>query len=456
MTNQELQKKLVGEPIKEYKMPLIKRLAYYRPVLIWLFWSALTAMIVGPTIIANYENFWYYLLLTPLLFFFVMSIISAVKFYAFSAKYHAIITEQAENDSSYENYMGPPGSGKSYTAKEISYAKSQFSWEERQFEYWLLLDKLTDENYKPTDEEKEIIDAYQFTIQNEGIPLYATSIPVYSERYKRFSYELKLEHLKQQLKLPFGIRMFQDEIGTAINFMQAWDVYSKEGCNAAQFDDFFRLIRQLLEAGLIGTEQDAANIAIFARRVAADNKRFDRKQWVLKPRFLFWVYTKLKKHFIKKMRVSQSKRYAKFMRLFKIYIFNCGFFKFVYKSQGNLVTNGKTEVVIVNMKEKQTCFYFPRASEVNYDTRAFANGYLPKEQEIDLKVFNARKLTREQVLPMLKSVIVKKRYEEKERKRKEEEEAKKREKAEEKNSENLAQKKENIAKKKSTDDVLPF
>ena len=449
MTNQELQKKLVGEPIKEYKLPLIKRLAYYRPVLIWFFWSALTAMIVGPTIIANYENWWYYLLIAPVIFFFVKAMNEMVKFCAFSIKYHMIINEEAENDNSYENYMGPPGSGKSYTGKEITYAKSRYSWEERQFDYWLLLDKLCDPNFVPNDEEKEIIESYNFTIQNDGIPLYATSIPVYSERYKRFSYELKLEHLKQELKLPFGIRMFQDEIGTAINFMQAWDVYSKEGCSAAQFDDFFRLIRQLLEAGFIGTEQDAGNIAIFARRVAADNKRFDRKQWVLKPRFLFWLYMKLKRRFIKKMKVLQSKRYAKIMRMFKTYIFNCGFFKFTYKSQGNLVTNGNTQLIVLNGKEKQTCFYFPRASEVNYDTRAFANGYLPKEQEIDLKVHKARKLTREQVLPMLKSVIVKKRYEEKERQKVEEE-------ARKKESKNLSQKKENTEKKKSTNEVLQF
>ena len=46
------------------------------------------------------------------------------------------------------------------------------------------------------------------------------------------------------------------------------------------------------------------------------------------------------------------------------------------------------------MKEKKTFYFFPRASEVIYDTRAYRKAYKPYEQQIDLNVFKAMKLTK--------------------------------------------------------------
>ena len=106
-------KDIIGKPIKEYRLPLIDRLAYYRPVLIWFFWLSLTAMIVGPTIYLNYENGWYYLAIAPLIFFFVISIVSLIRFWYYSYAYHELIAQEAESDSAYENFTGPPGSGTS-------------------------------------------------------------------------------------------------------------------------------------------------------------------------------------------------------------------------------------------------------------------------------------------------------------------------------------------------------
>ena len=55
------------------------------------------------------------------------------------------------------------------------------------------------------------------------------------------------------------------------------------------------------------------------------------------------------------------------------------------------------------MKEKKTFFFFPRASEVVYDTRAYQNAYKPLNQPIDLNVFYKMKLMREEAKAMLKS-----------------------------------------------------
>ncbi len=395
--------KLIREPIKEYKLPLIERLAYWRPVFKWFFWLGLTATIVGPTIYLNYDNLWYYISLLPLLIFFFLSIKSFIQFVCYTIKYKSIIDEEAENDSAYENYMGPPGSGKSFCAKEISYAKSKYSWEELQFEYWLIASKLKDPNYKPTEEEQEIIESYEFNSNSPYIPCLATTIPCYSKLYRRKSHELEIDHLKQEKRLPYRICMFADEIGTFCNFSIQNGVLSNKS-NSTDMDDFARFIRHMLEGRLIGTEQDANNIAIFMRRIASDNKRFDRKQWVLKPKFLFWLYMKLKRRFIRRMKMKDARLFAKPMALLKRYIFSCGFFKFTYKSCGNLVTQSKTETIVVQMqKEKSTCFYFPRASELVYDTRAFRKAYKPLDKPIELNGFTAMKLTRPQAQKFLKS-----------------------------------------------------
>lgn len=395
-------KDIIGKPIKEYRLPLIDRLAYYRPVLIWFFWLSLTAMIVGPTIYLNYENGWYYLAIAPLIFFFVISIVSLIRFWYYSYAYHELIAQEAESDSAYENFTGPPGSGKSYSAKEITYAMSQYAWEEIQFSYWCIASKLRNAEYEPTEEEQEIIDSYEFYSKGNGIPCFASNIPCYSKRYKRYSYKFETAHLKQQKRLAFRTCGFVDEIGTTGNFNLARGVETNRD-NATDADDFARLLRHFGEFRLRATEQDGENIAIFLRRVAGDNKRFDRKQWVLKPRFLFWIYTKLRKHFVKHMRYSEAKLFGKFMKNLKKYIFSCGFFKLTYTSCGNLQTTGRIDKIVLVMKEKKTFFFFPRASEVVYDTRAYQNAYKPLNQSIDLSVFYKMKLMREEAKSMLKS-----------------------------------------------------
>lgn len=451
-TKKENKDKFIGTPIKEYRLPLSDYIAYYLPFLVWFFWSAVTAMIVAPTIIKNYENFWYYLGIAPVAFFFVMGCINWVRFIHHAGKYHSVMDADAEADDSYENHTGAPGTCKSLTAKERSSHKAIYSWEEIKFLMWLITGRMKDPNYVLTDEDKEVIDAFEFTIKNEGIPLLATSIPAYDKRLRRYSYELELEHLRQEKRLPYRCVLWQDEIGTALNFSTAWDVYAKENSGSVKIDDFARYIRHFGEFRLIGTEQDGANISIFMKRIASDNKLFESKDWVLKPRFLLWLYKKLKKRFTRRMVKSEAYRYGRFMSWLKNFVYKCGFFKITYKSCGNYVTNSggksQTQVIVVDGNSKRFVYYLPRMSPVVYETRAMSNGYEAKNKPIELKVWKGMKPTEEQARKMLKSDNL--------AKMREEAEKKKEEKENEKKSENLSQSKKVISKKKSTDEVMLF
>lgn len=393
-------KEIVGKRIKEYKLPLIERIAYYRPFIWFLFLAGLTAMIVGPTIYNNYENLWYFLGLAPLILFLVIALIKYIQFCVYRAKCNRKIEEIIEGDHHYDNYSGPPGTGKTFTAEYVTHEIAKANWDELQFEYWLIMKKLKDPEYIPTTDEKEIIDAYEFVINGKGVPCWGSSSPSYSKRYRRFAYITEKAHLKQEKRVQYRLCSCVDEIGTIVSVdLQYAKASNRDG--ATDMEDNFRFCRQFALWRIIGCEQDFNNIYIGARRVASENRVYLGKKWVLKPRFLCWVYKLLKNHFVKKMRLSEANLWSLFMTKFKRYINLCGYFKFRYKIMSNTETS-KGEVVLVDTNERDV-LYIPRVNEVVYKTRVFRNAYKAKDMPIDMDVWTSLDMTEERARSMLKS-----------------------------------------------------
>lgn len=392
-------KEIFGEPIKEFKLPLIERVAYYRPFLVWLIWAGLTAMIVGPTIYYNYENLWYYFLIAPVVIFLVIAIINLIRFIHCSIKCNKKISETVENDHHFDTYAGPPGTGKTFTAVFLQYEKAKHNWEELQYEFWEISKKLRNEEYKPTIDEQEIIDAYKFYTTNPGVPCYSTNIPVYSKRYRRYAYDAGADYLKQQERAPYRLCSVYDEIGTVCS-VEMKDGRKTNNCGATDLSDTFKFCRHLNLWSIVGCEQDPGNIYIDARRVASENRIYLGKEWILKPRFLLWVYDKLKTHFLRKMSLKEAYFCSGFMQRFKKYINACGYFKFRYKIVGN------TETAVGPMMTdtgERDIVYIPRANEVVYRTRAFREAYKAKEKPIEIKAYNSLYMTTARARSMLKS-----------------------------------------------------
>ena len=393
-------REIIGKRIQEYKLPLIERLAYYRPFIWFLFLAGLTAMIVGPTIIYNYENLWYFLGLAPLIFFLVLSVIKYIQFCVYRSKCQRRIEEAVDNDHHYDNYSGAPGTGKTLTAQYMTHEIAKANWDDLQFEYWLIASKLRDSKYVPSRDEQEIIDAYNFYINNKGVPCWSSNVPALSKRYRRFAYIVDSSHLKQEERVPYRLASCYDEIGTIISLEMQYGKASNKG-GATDIEDTFRFCRQFAVWRMIGCEQDYNNIFIGARRVASENRVYLDKKWVLKPRFLYWLYNKMRNHFVKKMRLSESIMFSNFMRKFKKYINKCGYFKFRYKVMSNTETS-KGEVIIVDTGERDV-LYIPRVNEVEYRTRVFREAYKAKDKKIDLKVWDSLYMSDERARSMLKS-----------------------------------------------------
>lgn len=403
-------KEIIGKPIKIHKLPLIERLAYWRPVLIFFSIFFLNLIISMPILIIYYKHWYAWLLLAPLLISLIIAIINLFRFNRFRRKVEKIIDADTTNEHHYDNYSGAPGTGKSYSGVFISYERAKRNWEDLQFEYWLICKKRRQKDYKPSEDEKEIIEAYEFYSQNDGIPCLASNIPIYSKEYNRYSYELGVEGLKQEVNIPFKTSWLIDEIGTVCSTELQYA--RRDNTNgAADMDDMFRFCRVFREINLVGTEQDYNNIYIGARRVASENRVYYSKEWKLKPRFLFWLYNKLKKYFTNRMYYHQAVLFSSFIQKLKTYIFSCGFFKFNYSVRGNTQTQVRVAQSELNSSETRATdvikehdvLYIPRASTFRYRSRVLREAYKAKDKPIELKPYTSLFLSSLKAQAMLKS-----------------------------------------------------
>lgn len=396
-----LEYKIKENNIIEHNLPTIERIAYCWPVLKFVFASILNLCISVPLIYFNYEKWWVYLTLSPLIICFIFGTTNFVIFLHHHFAYRNWDEEQGDSSNHTEIYSGPPGSGKTLSACYAIEAMSRNSWKKLQLEYWFIMSKLTDPNYKCTEEEREVVEAYQFYQCSEGAPCLASNIPIYSKRFKKYSYECDIDHLKQEKRMPYRSNALMDEIGAALS-VELFQDRKKNVSGAADVSDMFRYSRHFGEIRIIGCEQDPNNVFIDVRRVVADNRVYTGKKIVLKPKMLSFIYDLFVRHFVKRMSVKESKRFAVFMKKFNRFINNCGFFRFEYSHLKNTETN-KATVVIIDKVDKGDVIYLPKAMPFFYVTRAFASAYKCVNKDVDMKPYKKSKLSPEKASKMLKS-----------------------------------------------------
>lgn len=398
-------KEIIGKPIKTYKLPLLERVAYCRPWFIFLFWMTIGAIIIVPTIWANYKNFWYYLLLIPLFLLMIFAIIGFFRWLYYRRRY--ILTKESEGQSKnhLENGVGENGKGKTLSYVNIMAWRADYQYEELCWDYWKICKNLKNPNYKLTDDEKEIVGAYKATVEGNGIPCLMTSLPVYSKKYKRFSYKLDIGHIKQQKRIPYRYCGFYDEIGASINVEKVYD-RAKNVDGATDIEDFAKYMRHFCEFKFAGTEQNPRNIYLPLRSVSCDNRRFKDCEWVMKPKFLCWVFKKLKHHFLNKMYLWHAVAFSSFMEKFEKYINACGFWKLTWSSFGNIELGNvasKQQVITILQEGKDHFLYFPHCMEVKYNTRAYRSAYKPLCKKIELESWTSMNLTIAEAKSVLKS-----------------------------------------------------
>lgn len=273
---------------------------------------------------------------------------------------------------------GAPGTGKSLSSSYESLLKAIYNWKELQYLYWLLMERLENENYVLTEDDLEIKESYEFYKNSPYIPCLHSNISI---KYKgRFAHELTMAEIRQEERLPFMAIVLVDEIGAEVSVDA-----SKNGQRPLVISDTFRLCRHFGEFHITGTEQDKNNIYIDIRRVVGENRTYERMKYLFKPRVLTFIYKLLKWWFRKNMSIGQSKKYSKFMRTFKKFLDNTGFIQLKY------VITASTENASQKMNKGK--IYFSPFLKYQYDSRVFKNCYLAKNKKLMCKGYDSLRLT---------------------------------------------------------------
>lgn len=390
--------------IEEYRLPIVERMAYLYPLTKGLTLIILTALITIPILINNYYKWYYWLLLSPILINGIICIINTFRWWYYHTRYKAWEYDTGKTPNHFDINEGAPGTCKTLYAGFAVHAMAKWSWQELQYEYWQLLPKIY-ENKPLAEEEQEVVDAYNFYISNAGIPCLGSNIGYYSKLYHRYAYDLSVEHLKMKERLPYRINGLYDELSTICPTELYLD-RQKNKNGSADISDMGKFCRHFGEFRFMACEQDGNNYYIDLRRVNSQILSFQGKTNVLEPKFLKWIFEKLKKKVIKHMSFSQAKHWSKFLIIFEKFIKGVGFFKVKYKKLKKESQSADSKQVIVTIRENDSpekIVYFPRTMPFKYETRACRNGYKPMKEHIVLKPFEKLRMSREKCLSMLKS-----------------------------------------------------
>lgn len=391
-----------SKKIKTYKLPLIDRLAKYRPVLKFVYAGAITAALSIPLIMA-FSNLWYiYLLLLPVFIWFLLAVINLFRFGYYQTKYELWCEAEADNPVHTEIDGGAPGTGKSLYQNNSKYQQSKGSWYRTQEEMWYLMSKILKEE-KLNDYDKEIYDAYKFYIENNGIPCMSGNTPVYSKEYRRYCYKATLAHLKQEEPVPYRMCTFLDELGGFIPQELYVDKWKNEN-KSLEIEEMGKFSRQHREWRWSGGEQNPNNVYKGVRNVVGDIKVMNGCKKIMQPIFLNWFYNKVMERLVSRMNLKDLwiQPLMKFIRKYKNL---CGYYKITYTSK-NTETGGSQVVVVLNQKEKKV--FIPRAMPIEYLTRVFSVAYRCKDEILRMKVFEKLELDREEAMTMLRAENFKK------------------------------------------------
>ena len=390
--------------VKVYGLPLIEKMAYLYPLTKGVFLSLLVTAIATPIIIRFNQVWWTWLALSPILIIGVLCVINVIRWMYYRNKYLAWEYEQGKTPNHFDINEGAPGTCKTLHACFAIHAMAKWSWRELQYEYWQILPKIA-RGELLNEGDVEVKEAYEFYATHEGVPCCGSNIPLYSKEFRRFAYDINVDHLKMKERLPYRLNGLYDELSTICPTELHLD-RTKNKNGSADISDMGKFCRQFGEFRFSACEQDGQNYFIDLRRVNSEVRSFKGKTEVLEPKFLRWLFEKLKNRAIDKMSLQQSMRFAAFLTKFDRFIKCCGFFKIKYvcvKKESQSVNDKQVVVTVREDQAEKGCLFFPRAMPFKYDTRAFRNGYKPLHDPILLKPYTKLKMSREKAIGALKS-----------------------------------------------------
>ena len=408
-----MEKDILVKKIETYKLPFVERVARFYPFFKFILMLIITLSIALPILIINKFQSRYFLFLTPLIFPFIISSWNFGLWFYANRKYKNWYYKESTCSQNVQMNYGPPGACKTLETMFKVNAQAEYSWYKLQYEYWKILCKLKDKKFIPNEDEREIIESYEFYVNNKGIPCIASNIKLYSKVYKRYSYDFEYEHLSQIKRAPFRLCAVMDEAGALLPTELFRDRDSNK-LRTLQIEDTFRFCRQFNEMRLNGSEQRVGNVFKSVRGVVGVSKIFYDKEFILKPRFLTWIFERLKNRFTNRMEIKDSVKYASFMSKLERFINNIGFFKVSYIYMGNLENGNVTSLPGLEKVQK---LYLPCCFDFVYNTRAYRGGYDCINKPIEMSCKEALDIDSELLKRYMRSSKIIKTKEEKQTKK---------------------------------------
>lgn len=399
----------VLKKIKTYKNPLNQRFAFYYG----FYKNAIIAIVAIAVAVPMFftedigDSTFAIIILALACFFGTVSIINLISMFTMLGKFKYMAETQGKSPNHLTIFVGPPGAGKTLLEVLFGYFMATSSWLTLQFERWLKERELRQKKEEALKDEdtKEIVDAYDFFINNEGIPCLASNVPIYSYEYRRYSYKFGAEHLKQEERVPYRTVGIVDEIGTTCT-LEMFKDRSNNYSGAADMADFMRLDRQHAECRVLGSEQSPDNIYKDARRVVAQIVKCAGVKNVHQSIFLKWLYNFLEKHFVKRMKASQAIVFSNFMLKLRKFLHYSGFVRIEYTflletfdDKGNLVKSEERR----GRGGRTFKMYVPAMMPIKYRSRFLRESYKALNKPIRLAVYTSLGLAREEAMSRLKA-----------------------------------------------------
>lgn len=275
---------------------------------------------------------------------------------------------------------GAPGAGKTSSLIYDVVILAIKSWEDIQYQYWLLKPNFEKIAREGTQDEqrrcREIVEAYEYYsaehivngVKTKIVPCLHSNIPIYVDGLP--CSKLLVKHIMQEAKLPYGAVCLGDEFG----LMVPQELHTNKPIQIKEMAKFPRHFGDF-HFGL--TEQDQKNMFIEFRRSTCENKYMLSQKWELQPWLLNWVFKSLQKHYTRheptRERVSQIKALDRLRS-------NVGFRKYTYIDRGN-------ENNLEGISRKKT-FILPVFLNADYDSRTFKNLYRARDKTIEPDIWD--------------------------------------------------------------------
>lgn len=298
----------------------------------------------------NFRNIFWWLFAIPIVTLLVILIYKTIA---------QVINErrvQIHNNSIPENiyvyvYSGNPGAGKTSSISNDLKHLADYKWSEICEKYAMYEPFLEQIPFWPRKEKEdalEIIESYNYYQESGTYPCLWSTVPAFVDGVP--ANMLVADHLLQRERLPYGAVCLLDE--TSLILPQ--ELYKDKPYEIIEMCKF---VRQYGEFHFGSTEQDEDSNLIYLRRVAGRKIYYIKQEWVLKPRFLLWLYNKL---FNRRAKRKFTARAVNFFKLFDQYIHAFGYRKYYYTEEG--VTGVQNFVLKPNL-----C--------LEYDDRCYRNAY---------------------------------------------------------------------------------